>query len=493
MRWPAALLALLVTLLLAACQPVLNPARGTVEASLITPEQERALGAREHLKVLASFGGAYDDPAFSDYVARIGLRVVAASDVPDQLFTFTVLDSPVVNAFALPGGYVYVTRGLLALAEDEAEVAAVLAHEIGHVAARHAAERQQAALGAQLGAAAATILGAVLLGDKAADLVAQLAGLGASAWLAGYSREQEREADRLAVRYLVRAGYDPAALARILSALEAWDGLRADLGEAGGAKVPEFLSTHPRTPERVRVALNLAAAAPGGDRRRDAWLDHVDGLVFGDGPKQGWVEGRTFLHPDLGFAFELPPGFEVENRPDAVIAKGPGDTVLLFSLAPENAPADPAFALRRLLADIPHGQIRRILTAQGFEAAVAPLRSGRAAGWAAALDDGRRIYTVLLLAPRLPARFVLLDVLDSFRRISAAACARLSMRVIRVVQVPAAGAGELVRRMAVERLPARHLLVLNGRRDLSDFRPGERVKIVAGRALGTWCDQRGKR
>lgn len=484
-RLPALVAALVVLLPLAACEPVHNPARGTTEYSMVSPAEERAMGAREHPKVLGQFGGAYDDPAFSDYVARIGLRVAAASDIPDELFTFTVLDSPVVNAFALPGGYVYVTRGLLALANDEAEVAAVLAHEIGHVAARHGPERQQTALGAQLGAAAATLLGAILLGDEAADLVAQIAGLGAAAWVAGYSREQEREADRLAVRYLVRAGYDPAALARILSALEAWDGLRAELGGRGGVRMPEFLSTHPRTPERVATALRLAAAAPPGERRSDPWLDRLDGLVFGDSPKQGWAEGRTFLHPDLGFAFTVPPGFSIDNRPNAVVAGGPDGEVLVFDLAPAGAPPDPALVVRRELEGVPHGRIRRLETARGFDAAFAPLRTRRAEGWMAALRDRDRVYRFLLIAPApvAPSRAMLLDVLDSFRHLSPAERRELRVRVIRVVPVPPAGARALVSRMAVERLPERHLLVLNGRRDLADFRPGERVKTVGTRPL----------
>ena len=170
----------------------------------------------QHPQVLLQFGGAYDDPELQAYVTRTGRQLVAVSELPKEEFTFTVLDSDVINAFALPGGYVYITRGLLALADDEAELAGVMAHEIGHVTARHSAQRYSRGALAQGGVAIGTILAGVLGGGAAAQLAQQAGGAGAQAYLAGYSRDQEFQADELGVRYLARGGYDPAAMSSFL-------------------------------------------------------------------------------------------------------------------------------------------------------------------------------------------------------------------------------------------------------------------------------------
>ncbi len=483
------LLAVTLALALAACQPVRNPARGTVEYSLMTPEQARALAREEHPKVLARYGGAYDDRELSDYVARIGLRVAAASDIPDEVFTFTLLDSPVVNAFALPG-YVYVTRGLLALADDEAELAAVLAHEIGHVAARHVPERQQQLLGAGLVALILGTLASAAVGGQEGELLGELASLGAAAYVAGFSREQEREADRLALRYLARAGYDPAALARILDALDGWERLQARLRGEDAAAVPEFLSTHPSTPARVRAARRLAARLGPGEARRDIWLDRLDGLVFGDGPKQGFVRGRRFVHPVLRFRFEAPPGFRLINRPDAVIGEGPGGRLLVFDMGEARPWEDPADVLAREVENRPVVRTGRYRTWHGYEAAVAELSlDGREAWLAVLMDEERRVFRFLYAAPWLDGdeRGRFLGVLDSFRTLAPGEARRVPVVRLRVMRVPREGVRRLVRRVAVERLPLEHLLVLNHRRALRDFRPGERIKVpVRTRARERW-------
>ena len=213
------LIALLLTPALAlpaACARVVNPATGQTEFTAMSPEQERQTGKAQHPQVLMQFGGAYDDPELQAYVTRTGRELVAVSELPKEEFTFTVLDSDVINAFALPGGYVYITRGLLALADDEAELAGVMAHEIGHVTARHSAQRYSRGVLAQGGVAIGTILAGVLGGGAGAQLAQQAGGASAQAYLAGYSRDQEFQADDLGVRYLARAGYDPTAMSGFL-------------------------------------------------------------------------------------------------------------------------------------------------------------------------------------------------------------------------------------------------------------------------------------
>ncbi|MGH6945618.1 MAG: M48 family metalloprotease, partial [Geminicoccaceae bacterium] len=332
----------------AACQRVVNPATGEAQYTTMGPEEERAIGAQQHPQVLQEFGGAYDEPELQAYVARIGDDLVASSDVPGRDFTFTLLNSEVPNAFALPGGYVYVTRGLLALAENEAELAGVLGHEIGHVAARHAAQRQTEATRAGLLATLGTLGAAILGGQTAAELAQQVGGLGAQAWVASYSREQEFEADDLGIRYMSRVGYDPRAMATFLSKLERQDELRRKLaGDEGADAGASWFATHPRTPERVERAAAEAAAAEGGGRtEREAFLGQIDGLIYGEDPSQGFVRNRKFVHPGLGFAFEAPPGFRLRNLPSAVVGTDRAGRVMKF----DAARVDPGLGMQEYLA-----------------------------------------------------------------------------------------------------------------------------------------------
>ncbi len=225
----------------AACTAVRNPATGELQYTSLSPADERKLGQQEHPKALRQFGGAYPDQALQAYVDRVGERVKDASELADQDFTFTLLDSDVVNAFALPGGYVYVTRGLMALTDNEAELAGVLGHEVGHVTARHSAQRYDQARLGQFGTLAAQLggmlLGGYLGGAEGAQLGGQYLGqagsLGAEAWVQSYSREQEFEADQLGIRYLGAAGYEPAAMASFLATLQADDAYRQRTQDGG--------------------------------------------------------------------------------------------------------------------------------------------------------------------------------------------------------------------------------------------------------------------
>ena len=289
---------------LSACETAPGTGR-TIFTGGMGPETEARLGYQEHQKIVPQFGGAYADPAIDAYLTGIGDLLARTSEIPDQKFTFTVLDTPMVNAFALPGGYVYITRGLLALADNEAEVAGVLAHEIGHVTARHAAERYGQTM-------AANILGlglGILLGSgPATDLYGAVAGVA----LRSYSREPEYESDLLGVRYMSRAGYDPGAMATFLTRLLAHGRLEAELrGQPGKADAFDIMQTHPRTAERIARAIAEAGTKTVAEPliAREIYLGKIDGLLYGDDPEQGFVRGRRFLHPWLRFAFEVPRGF----------------------------------------------------------------------------------------------------------------------------------------------------------------------------------------
>lgn len=316
---------------LAACTT--NPATGQQNfTAFMSEEDELRVGAEEHAKILEQFGGEYKDPALTAYINAIGQQMAGLSEKPDLKFHFTVLNDPQVNAFALPGGYVYATRGLLALAEDEAEAAGVIAHEIGHVTGRHTAQRYSQAMATNIGLTAASIL-AGIAGVSIPQGVGQAVSFGAQAILQGYSREQELEADKLGVRYMTRAGYDPKSLISFFEKMSAHTNLEASLDGRERPVEHNIMSSHPRTAQRIEQAIRLSSSikAPGSRRARDIYLSQISGMVFGDDPEEGFVRGHAFIHPGLKFRFEVPDGFTMRNSPTRVVAKGPDDSVILFT------------------------------------------------------------------------------------------------------------------------------------------------------------------
>jgi len=317
--------------------------RATGEQSFtgfMSEEDEQRVGAEEHPKMLEAFGGTYSDRELQQYVEALGRKLAAQSETPNARFQFFVLNDDTVNAFALPGGYVYVSRGLIALCEDEAELAGVIGHEIGHVTARHSAQRYSSAMATNLGLAAVGILGSVF---GAPSGFGNIVSYGAQAALQSYSRAQEMEADRLGARYMSRAGYDPHALTDFFAKLDIQNGIEA---EAAGRPKDNFsvMSTHPRTVERIQQARELAATQmpKGAVRERAPFLAQVDGLLFGKDPKEGFLQGDVFIHPDIGFRFEFPPGFDVVNgKADVAGTDNKGTTIVFDMESPKVATGMP--------------------------------------------------------------------------------------------------------------------------------------------------------
>ena len=314
-----------------------NPATGQQSfTAFMSKEKESAIGAEEHPKILKELGGAYDAIEVGAYIAGIGSQLAALSELPNIQWRFTVLNDHRVNAFALPGGYIYITRGLLALAENESEVAGVLAHEIGHVTARHSAQRYSSAMAANIGM---TVLGVLGSAAGVPSGVGQMANFGAQAALQQYSQGQEMEADMLGVRYMTRAGYSPDGMTSFFQKLKAHRDLEAR--EQGRNNVSHnIMSTHPRTEDRIRQAIRLAKerAVKNPKIRRAAYLKAIDGLVFGDDPSQGVRRGRSFMHPDFRIAFAVPPGFVMFNSRRQVVAFGPEMSRIIFDMiAPKEA------------------------------------------------------------------------------------------------------------------------------------------------------------
>lgn len=302
-----------------------NPATGEQSfTAFMSPEDEKRIGAEQHPQILEEFGGAYEDPQLTAYVNSIGARMAAVSDRPDLNYTFTILDSPIVNAFALPGGYVYVSRGLMALADNEAELAGVIGHEIGHVTARHSAERYSRSVAVSLGAG---LLGAVT-GQRA---LSDLANMGGALYLKSYSRENEFEADSLGLRYMASAGYEPSAVATFLASLGAQTELEARLrGSQNDPNAFNLLATHPRTVDRVREAQQATGTLAPGRVEREAYLRQIDGMLYGDDPEEGFIRDRTFIHPTLRFRFVAPPGFTLINSSDRVEGRKGSEMAMVF-------------------------------------------------------------------------------------------------------------------------------------------------------------------
>ncbi|MEM1400826.1 MAG: M48 family metalloprotease, partial [Pseudomonadota bacterium] len=314
----------LVALVVAACQT--NTATGRDQLLFMSAEQEQKIGDQEHPKLVKAFGGEFDNNALDQYVTAVGKTLDVYAETENVVYTYTVLDSEIANAFALPGGYVHISRGLLALMNNEAELASVLAHEVGHITGRHSAERYSRGTLAQVGVLAA----AVLTGSQQ---VAQAAGTGAQLYLASYSRGQESESDRLGLRYMNKAGYNPVAMGTMLGQLGRNSTTLAKVAGREASQQFDMLSTHPQTPQRIRDADAAAAALePKGDiLRRDTFLSKIDGIPFGPGRAAGAIRGQRYGNLDDNIFWQAPSGYKLTaGSSNSVRAQGPNGTSVLY-------------------------------------------------------------------------------------------------------------------------------------------------------------------
>ena len=325
-----------------------NPVTGQSEVSLLSPAQELELGRQGAAEVEASIG-LVRDPVVVSYVEALGERLARHSPRRDVAYHFAVADMAEPNAFALPGGFVYVSRGLIAISNSEAELAGVIGHEIGHVAARHAAQRETRRVGAQGGAVLGALLGGVLGGASGARLGASSAQVAGAGWIASYGRDQERQADEVGQRMAAAAGYDPAGITLFLSTLARDSELKR-----GGPSRAGFLDSHPLTEERVAATRARAASiavqeAPAIAPDREAFLRRIQGIAIGPDPRAGVVDGRRFLHTGLDLALTFPQGWLIENGADAVVARSPQGALPrgLFALEIQPGSLDPAAAAAR--------------------------------------------------------------------------------------------------------------------------------------------------
>jgi predicted Zn-dependent protease len=435
--------------------------------------------AAERHRLVELFGGEYSAPTTERYLNDVLSRLAPATQTPSETYRVTILNSPIVNAFALPSGDIFVTRGLLALANDTSEIAAVMAHEIAHVTAQHAAKRAEKEKTARLFALVST---AVL--DKPDDAQEQEARgrLG----LAQFSRQQEFEADQIGIKTIGQAGYDAFAASRFLGSLGRWTTMRASLlSENPNVGKPDMMSTHPSTPERIAQAVAEArqVGAPGvGEDGRDPYLTAIAGLAYGDDPAEGLVRGPRFVHPKLGFAFAAPEGFVLENQSAALIGVGDGGGQ---ALRLDSVAVDPATALETTIAS---GWIDGAKTASVESMKVDDLPAATAvaqgADWSFRLGAVRLgpkvyrlIYAAKALTPAIDARFR--ASIASFHRLSAEEAAAAHPQRIEIVQAVAGDTLDtMARRMAIADRPLDQFLVLNGLEKDSVLKSGARYKIV---------------
>ncbi|MEM1131586.1 MAG: M48 family metalloprotease [Pseudomonadota bacterium] len=454
-------------------------------------EEEKKIGREAHPQLMQEFGGAYDAPQAA-YVERIGKDIAAYSGLGNarEDFTVTLLNSPVNNAFAVPGGYIYITRQLMALMNDEAELAGVLGHEVGHIAARHSQRRQRAAKRNQILGVLGQIGSAILLGDSSLGRLGQeLFGTGSQLLTLRYSRGQEHEADDLGVLYLDRAGYDTQAVSTMLYSLALQNALEKRARGQNTRSVPSWASTHPDSAKRVRRSAKKAAKTEHngtGMRNREAFLQQLDGLLYGDDPDQGIVQGNRFVHPTLGFAFNAPNGYSVNNGARAISIQGQGGQAQ-FSLGPYNNDLN---AYVRSVFDglakdnnrLPYGEIGRT-TINGLPMAFSTVR----------IANGRQTVNVSVYAYEFSANrafhFVTItpagrnnpfgQMIGSFSRVGKDEASGVRSKRIDVITVGAADTvASLSAKMPFDSYREERFRTLNGLPNDAQLTPGQKIKIV---------------
>ncbi|MEH3045812.1 M48 family metalloprotease [Sphingomonas adhaesiva] len=444
---------------------------------------DKAQGAKANPQLLAEFGGAYDGPQAA-YVEQVGKRVAVQSGLSNAQGDFTValLNSPVENAFAIPGGYIYVTRQLLALMNSEAELASVMGHEVGHVAARHSAGRNRTA---SIGGVLAGIVGAVAGNGAVGQLVGAGAQQAAGLYTLKYGRDQEYAADALGVRYITAAGYDPYAAADMLAQLNAATTLQARAAGRDANALPTWASTHPNSLDRVRRAAKLAEATgkpetmPAQDT---AFLRRLDGLRYDDDPKEGVIEGQTFRHPGLRLRFTAPPGYTIANGAEAVTIAGSGGQAQMKTAAATDDLAGFIATRFRQLGANAGGEVRNG-TANGVPYAASTIRAsanGRAVDAtivAYRFPSATNWFTIV--TPAGSGMGALAPLVESVAVLTPAQANAVTGKRLRILTVKQGDTIDtFARQMAYPTLQRERFMTLNGLDPDAPLRAGTLVKVV---------------
>ena len=464
-----------------------NPATGKSDVVTMSEGQEIELGRRMHPQILQEYG-RFEDELLQAYVNEVGQRIASQSHRPELQYTFTVLDGDQVNAFALPGGYVYITRGIMAYLNSEAELAAVLGHEVGHITARHAVRQQTGAAAAGMGAA---VLG-ILTGSGD---IANMANMAGTALVRGYGRDMELEADRLGAEYLDRLGFDPAAMIDVVRLLKNQELFEIQIAREEGREPRVYhgvFSTHPDNDERLQQVVASASAAGSGQGRPDGravYLQKITGLPVGPSQAQGMVRSSRFYHADLGFTMAFPAGWKVDNQPSKVIGAPPGqDTYLQLSAMAVPQGTSPRDFLARNLGNVSVSKAEplKVNGLDGYTAVAnsVPLPWGNRGPTRFAVIYYNNLAYVFVGASKLGTLFpandpLFMSSISTFRRLRHNEFELGEPDRIRVILVPeGTRMADLARRSPIKRYPIERLRLINDLYPDKEPVAGQQLKIV---------------
>jgi predicted Zn-dependent protease len=472
--------AVLCTLALTHCAT--NPVTGNPNFVTMSESQEISTGRNEDKKVREQYG-SYDDPALQRYVNDIGQRLAKASHRAGLQYQFLVVDSSQVNAFALPGGYIYITRGILAYLNSEAELAAVLGHEIGHVTARHSVQQLSAATAANVGASVLQIFVPQIRNSGGDALINTLGG----ALLSGYGREHELEADRLGAEYLARTGYDPQAMIKVVGVLKSQELFDAEVAKAEGREARAYhglFASHPDNDTRLQEVVREAAKFKSAENRinREEFMHSMDRMMFADSPAQGIVRNNSFYHPDLGLTLNFPAGWRIQNNAQNVAAASPEQNALIDLRSAGRAEGSPTDVLRKILK-LGSGSAVTPLTLGGLQAAVTETTLSGKPTRIAVVFLGTSAYTIGLQAKDAAAygqhKTAMETAMNSFHAITAQERALAKPLRLRVITAQTGQTfAALARTSPLGRFAENHLRVINGLYPSGEPVAGQSLKII---------------
>lgn len=459
-----------------------NPVSGKQDFVLMSEAQEINLGKQAHKQIMKQYQ-PYNDPALQSYVEGLVEDLSKKSHRENLVFHVTVLDSPQVNAFALPGGYVYITRGIMAYMNSEAELAGVLGHEIGHVTARHGVRQQSAGT-------VAGILGAgvgILTGSKEA---AQAANIGGGALIRGYGRKHELEADRLGSEYLARVGYDPEEMINVVGILKSQEDFDKQLAKEEGREPRAYhgtFSTHPANDQRLQEvvrAANKIKTASTREANREGFLNYMDGVTVGHSEKDGITRGNKFYHKDMNLFVEFPKGWRIENLPDRLVAiPKEGDLQLHVLLDDLNKRQSPKEYLNEKFKDVNNGQNIKTASFSGYTGLTTlSTKSGKVPGRVAALFDDKRVFQVVALGKSQAVTKYDAQTLATIKSVRRLKKSEQSLAKAKHIKLVRAKSGDTFAKLAKKTDISHHaeeqLRLLNGMYPDGEPKPGQLIKIL---------------
>lgn len=472
-------------LVVAACAT--NPATGKRQVALISEEQEIAMG-READQQISQQLGLYPDQDLQAYVNRVGQKLAASSERPNLPWTFRVVDDPTVNAFALPGGKIYVTRGLLTHLTSEAELASVLGHEIGHVTGRHSVEQMSKAQLAQIG-----LIAGMIVKPELARQYGDIATQGLQLLFLKYGRDDERQADDLGLRYIDKENYDPREMPGVFETLR-----RVSAQQGAGGKVPGWLATHPSEEERIHtISSKVAQLESGGASfanrtvNREGYLKQIDNVTFGQNPREGYFVGNTFIQPELAIQMRFPQGWRTSNEKSAVGALSPNqDALIVVTLSDQNSPqaASQQFfsqqgvqqgqALQADLGGLP--AVARVFGAQ--------TQQGDLRGIVAFVENNNRVYRIMgYTSSQRWGTYdnVIADSVGTFERVTDRNALNVEPKRVDVVSIPNSMTLDEFARRYPSTVDMATLAIINQADQNTRFPAGAEVKRVVGGQLPT--------